>query len=65
MPSENGKNECREAGDGVLDPIETAKAYGIDVSMLVDNLGRSVTERLRRHEIARRTAQMLRRAKPL
>jgi len=31
--------------------------------MLADNLDRSVAERLRRHEAARRTARLLRKAK--
>ena len=44
------------------DPIQAAIDYGIDVSMLVDNLQRSVTERIRRHQIALNTVQKLRKA---
>jgi hypothetical protein len=45
------------------DPVQAAIAYGIDVSMLIDNLGRSVTDRIRRHQIALNTAEKLRKAK--
>jgi hypothetical protein len=45
------------------DPIKAASDYGIDVSMLADNLNRSVTERIRRHQIALDTADKLRKAK--
>jgi len=45
------------------DPLRAAAAYGIDVSMLADNLKRSVTERIRRHQIALNTAEKLRKAK--
>lgn len=47
------------------DPIQAAIDYGIDVSMLADNLRRSVTERIRRHQIALSTVQKLRKAKRL
>jgi hypothetical protein len=47
------------------DPIQAAIDYGIDVSMLADNLRRSVTERIRRHQIALGVATKLRKAKRL
>jgi hypothetical protein len=47
------------------DPLMAAADYGIDVSMLADNLQRSVTERIRRHQIALNTAEKLRKAKRL
>jgi hypothetical protein len=47
------------------DPVQIAADYGIDVSMLADNLKRSVTERIRRHQIALNTAVKLRKAKRL
>ena len=46
-----------------MDPIQAAIDYGIDVSMLVDNLQRSVTERIKRHRNALNTANKLRKAK--
>jgi len=47
------------------DEIRAAIEYGIDVSMLIDNLGRSWTERILRHQAALNTAQMLRKARRL
>ena len=55
-----GKSAARQT-----DPIQAAIDYGIDVSMLVDNLQRSVTERIKRHQIALNTAEKLRKAKRL
>ena len=46
-----------------LDPIQEAIEDGIDVSMLQANLALSPAERLRRHQIALNTAEMLRKAK--
>ncbi len=48
-----------------MDPIQVAADYGIDVSMLADNLRRSVTDRIKRHQIALNTAKKLRKAKRL
>ena len=39
-----------------------AKEYGIDVAMLLDNIRRTPEERIRRHQIAFNTVNMLRRA---
>jgi len=47
------------------DEVKAAIDYGIDVSMLIDNIKRSPAERIRRHQIALNTAQKLRRAKHL
>jgi hypothetical protein len=47
------------------DAVQEAIDYGIDVSALRDNLARTVAERLRRHEIAFHTMEMLRKAKRL
>jgi hypothetical protein len=47
------------------DPVQAAIDYGIDISMLIDNLGRSVTDRIKRHQIALNTAEKLRKAKRL
>ncbi len=65
MASESGTSRIHEGPAREADPIQAAREYGIDVSMLADSLGRSVAERLRRHEIARRTARALQRAKAL
>ena len=56
----NGKSRIKSSQ---TDPLLVATDYGIDVSMLADNLSRSVTERIRRHQIALNTAEKLRKAK--
>ncbi|MBW8001926.1 MAG: hypothetical protein FVQ80_07860 [Planctomycetes bacterium] len=43
--------------------IKAAIDYGIDISMLIDNAGRSYAERIRRHQIALNTVEKLRKAK--
>ena len=43
--------------------IQAAIEYGIDISMLRDNLKLSPAERIRRHQIALNTAEKLREAK--
>jgi uncharacterized alkaline shock family protein YloU len=48
-----------------MDPIQTAVDYGVDVSVLVDNLQRSITERIRRHQMALDTVEKLRKATKL
>jgi hypothetical protein len=45
------------------DPIKEAAEFGIDISALKDNLKRSYSERIRRHQIALNTIEKLRRAK--
>jgi len=45
------------------DEIQAAIDYGIDVSMLIDNMARSYTERIKRHQIALNTAEKLRKAR--
>ena len=45
------------------DAIQEAMEYGIDISMLRANLALSPTERLRRHQVALNTVEMLRKAK--
>jgi hypothetical protein len=47
------------------DAVQEAVGYGIDVAALRDNLARTPAERLRRHEIALHTLEMLRKAKRL
>jgi hypothetical protein len=43
--------------------IETARVYGIDISALMMNLKRTPSERVRRHQFAFNTLEMLRKAK--
>jgi hypothetical protein len=45
------------------DALSAARDYGIDIEMLRDNLKRSVSERIRRHQIALNTLTKLRKAK--
>ena len=45
--------------------IRAAMDYGIDVSMLFDNIERKPIERIRRHQIALNTAEKLRKAKQI
>jgi len=45
--------------------IQAAIDYGIDVSMLIQNVNRSCTERIIRHQIALNTAEKLRKARRL
>jgi len=45
--------------------IQAAIDYGIDVSMLIDNINRSCTERIIRHQIALNTVEKLRKARRL
>jgi hypothetical protein len=47
------------------DPVRAAADYGIDVPALIDNAGRSCTERIKRHQIALNTAELLRKAREL
>ena len=57
-PTEQGRVEPSDA-------IREAAEYGIDISMLLANLALTPAERLRRHQIALNTAEMLRKAKRL
>lgn len=45
------------------DPVREAAEHGIDITMLRDNLALTVAERLRRHDIALATVEMLRKAR--
>ena len=47
----------------VAKEIRTAADYGIDISMLLDNLKRNPAERIIRHRIALNTAEKLSKAK--
>lgn len=65
MEAKSNKNRKDKPKKREKDPIQTAIDYGIDITMLVDNLQRSVTERIRRHQIALDTAEKLRKAQRL
>ncbi len=45
------------------DAIQAASEYGIDVSILKDNLKRTPAERIKRHQIALNTVEKLKKAK--
>ena len=62
----SGSNvEKHKSASEEKDPIQAAIDNGIDVSMLAANLRGSVTDRIRRHQIALNTAEKLRKAKRL
>ena len=65
MDAKSNKNRKDDSHTRQTDPIQAAIDYGIDVSMLADNLQRSVEERIKRHQIALNTAEKLRKAKRL
>lgn len=45
------------------DEIQAAIGYGIDIGALIDNLKRTPSERVRRHQVALDTVKMLQKAK--
>ncbi len=45
------------------DPIQEAIDYGIDISQLRDNLALPIIQRLKRHQIALNTVELLRKAR--
>lgn len=47
------------------DEILAAINYGIDISMLIDNIKRSPADRIKKHQIALETAEKLRKAKSI
>ncbi len=63
-PQMNTTPQDNPSGDpgAPLSAVEEAVRYGIDISQLRANLHRTPAERLRRHDIALRTANMLRKA---
>jgi len=60
--TEKQKNEIKKPLQQT-DEIQAAIDYGIDISMLVDNIKSSFAERIRRHQIALNTAKKLRKAR--
>ena len=63
MKSEDRTEQNSDSDGGAVDSVQAAADYGIDVAQLRDNLGLSVGERLRRHQIALNTVEKLRKAK--
>ncbi len=49
----------RKTNKRQTDAVQAAIDYGIDVSMLIENLKRTPAERIRRHQIALNTAEKL------
>jgi hypothetical protein len=45
--------------------IQAAIDYGIDISMLIRNISRGCTERIKRHQIALNTLEKLRKVRRL
>ena len=45
--------------------LKEARDYGVDIQMLIDNANHSVTERIKRHNIALQTFKKMRKAKIL
>lgn len=69
-----GYNQGMKAGPGQqigrarcspADPTREAVESGVDLAMLRDNLALTVAQRLRRHDIALTTLEMLRKARRL
>ena len=67
MAAKKKQGDCQQPiqSGPEVDPIQAAIDYGIDVQMLKDNLARTPTERVRRHQIALDTVEWLRKARPV
>jgi hypothetical protein len=65
MTAKSKKNRIPKSKYPQAPEIQAAIDYGIDVSMLIDNVNRSCTERIIRHQIALNTAEKLRKARRL
>jgi hypothetical protein len=63
MASKPKQNQPVRNNRQQIDEIQAAIDYGIDVSMLIENMARSYTERIIRHQIALNTAEKLRKAR--
>ena len=63
MAGKSNENRKDQTTPHQGDPIQAAIDRGIDVTMLVDNLQRTVTDRIKRHQIALNMAEKLRKAK--
>ncbi len=56
------KNEIIETPQQA-EAIQAAIDYGIDIEMLIDNIKRNPSERIRRHQIALNATEKLRKAR--
>jgi hypothetical protein len=65
MANEKKQKKPRQINTGQAEEIQAAIDYGIDVSMLMQNISRSYSERIRRHQIALNTAEKLWKARGL
>jgi len=65
MAAKSKKNKIKKSKSLQAAEIQAAIDYGIDVSMLIDNINRSYTERIMRHQIALNTVEKLRKARRL
>jgi hypothetical protein len=70
MPTQTNKTKQARRSDATVeplrattDPIQAAADCGIDVAQLRDNLALPIAERLRRHQIALNTVELLQKAK--
>lgn len=63
MKAQAAKSQNQPVETDTADPIRAAADYGIDISQLRDNLALTVAERLRRHQIALDTVEILQKAK--
>jgi len=64
MATEISDKQAKKPSEA-LDPIQAAADYGVDITQLRDNLALPVAERLRRHQIALNTVELLQKAKRL
>ncbi|KPK42687.1 MAG: hypothetical protein AMJ65_07285 [Phycisphaerae bacterium SG8_4] len=65
MAGKSNENREFQTKSRQTDPVQAAIDCGIDIEMLVDNLQRTVTDRIERNQIALNTAEKLRKAKRL
>jgi len=65
MTAKSRKNKIKKSKSLRTAEIQAAIDYGIDVSMLIQNVNRSCTERIIRHQIALNTVEKLRKARRL
>lgn len=65
MAAKAKHNRRTKANKRQTDAIQAAIDYGIDVSMLIENLKRTPAERIKRHQIALNTIEKLRKAKKI
>jgi hypothetical protein len=63
MATEMRRDGRTNVGDEAAGAVEAAAVYGLDIAQLRDNLALTVTERLRRHQMALDTVELLQKAK--